>query len=166
AQLIATRPREVVFYLVLDGIKITLPNGSSVLLSNDPTQDLPPERSTENCQTLVRDARGWNRISPGHICSYTKFVSVLRNLIGSGLSAELPEGSNSGTGSAGSTGSSNPPGLPGKLCFDPAVAGINYQKQAAREFTNICGKSQASKGAGGGATKTVSVTTTEKSGTT
>jgi hypothetical protein len=135
ALLAASRPREIVFFLLLDGIEVII-DRKHFLLKNDPSQDLTLD-DPRTCDEILADSLEKEMLGPGAQCSYTKFKFLLQSLIGNGLTAELVDSSgaaNSGTG----TSAANPSGLPGHFCFDPAVAGLNSQKRRSA-FRNLCG---------------------------
>jgi hypothetical protein len=155
ALLVASRPREIVFFLLLSGIEV-VQNHKTILYSNDPSQD-STRGNTRTCDQILSDSISKNReLGPGYLCGYTKFAWLLQTLIGNGLTAELVDSpsastsaatasSNSGSGSGSSGGSGSASGLPGKLCFDPALAGSNTQNIAPIGLKNICAPSSPTK---------------------
>jgi hypothetical protein len=80
------------------------------------------------------------KLDPGAECSYSKFTLLLQSLIANGLSAELDDSSGAMSSASSTTGSSaaSAAGLPGRLCFEPALAGLSAQARSF-ELKNICG---------------------------
>ncbi len=130
AQLVAIRPREAVLMLLLDGFTVTLPNGRRVLLKNDPSVE------GSSCASKMSGADINRLFLPRSDCSYSRFVQLLKDLIGNGLSAELVSSTSDKAAISGA---------PGRFCYEPSVAGENFQMQATREFQNICGSNAALK---------------------
>lgn len=141
ALLIGSHPREIVFFLLVNGIEVKLHTGETVFLGNDPSLDLPPDGDPRGCDDIVSSSSGKELLYPGGVCTYTKFSFLMKSLIGNGLTAELIDsGSPANQGASSSSGSSGSSvGLPGQLCFDPALGGKNYQIEIGRNFKNICG---------------------------
>ncbi|SCW62797.1 hypothetical protein SAMN02927900_03290 [Rhizobium mongolense subsp. loessense] len=110
--------------LLLDGFTVTLPNGRRVLLRNDPSID------GSGCAAMMSRDDISRLYLPSGECSYSRFVQMLQNLIGNGLSAELVPSTSDKAATSGA---------PGRFCYEPSVAGDIYQLQATREFQNICG---------------------------
>jgi hypothetical protein len=129
AQLMAVRPREAVLFLIVDGLRVTLPSGESVLLTNDPAANQKNSNEVGTCPELSAPPASRRALYPGYVCSYTKFTNLMRNMMAWGLSTEIPVGSEpSASGPAG------------RFCFDPALAGVYFQTQAVSSFKNICGR--------------------------
>jgi hypothetical protein len=167
ALLSSVRPREVVFFLVTDQIEVTLPNEKIVLLQNDPSSPLNNPPPGKSCNDIMSQPPYINRLYPDTSCNYTKFAHLLDDLLGNGYTAELVEntgssaaappssaagGGSSTSGSSSSNAGSS--GLPGQLCFDPALAGEGYRQQSAVEFPTRCDAPARPAQAGGGTTKT------------
>ncbi len=127
AQLVAVKPREAVLLILLDGFTVTLPNGRRVLLKNDPSMD-----GTGCAAKMARDDLS-RLYLPNSDCSYSRFAKLLQDLVGNGLSAELV---------AAPADKAVAAGAPGRFCYEPSVAGENFQMQATREFKNICGSNE------------------------
>lgn len=143
ALLAASRPREIVFFLLLDGIEI-VQGDKHAYLKNDPSQDPVLNKADQSltCGQILDKQFKEKRfeVFPGAECSYTKFSFLLTSLIGNGLTADLDESSaTNAAASSGSTSSTaNANGLPGRLCFNPGLAGQLVQKRPY-PFENLCG---------------------------
>jgi hypothetical protein len=94
AMLIATHPRETVFYSVIDSIKVTI-RDVAVLYRNDPQNDSPQDGNL-TCRDEVRNiayhAKPKTMITyfqNQQYCNYSKFALFLYTGLSYGLSAEI-----------------------------------------------------------------------------
>lgn len=123
ALLVAAYPREVVYYAVLDSIRLKM-QGVTVALRNDPLDDRPSSNRT--CEIEVE--KRWHEpgfILQDRVCSYSKFVKLLRLSLAAGLFWEILPCSSSGAPSGcpvaakpAAGGGSSPPESIGHVCFD------------------------------------------------
>lgn len=144
ALLAASRPREIVFFLLLDGIEV-IKRDKHYFLKNDPSQDVVVNSATvppPTCGEILKEqltSQKWE-LFPGAECSYTKFSFLLKSLIGNGLTAELDDSgvANAAASGASGSGTATSNGLPGRLCFDPALVGLSAQQRPV-VLKNLCG---------------------------
>lgn len=161
ALLSSVRPPEVVFFLLIDSIQVTLPKGEISLLRNIPSYNEPGSAVDQGCdlasQLNLVLKKPKESLYPASVCNYTKFTYLLHTLMGNGLHAELVSSGSAGASAPASATSTTPnaaAGAQGQLCLDPAFAGDLYDP--AKEFNSKCESSSAK--AGGGKTVTTANT--------
>lgn len=157
ALLASVSPRELLFHLVLDGIKATK-DGNTYLYRNDPGDDLldgvfqpatceamfgdPPQQPFPR----IRFGRpGWD-FKSDESCNYQKFMRLLRLAIQRGVTSELipaPGGASGTIGAKGAVDGGDGKAIGsrsiGRVCFDLGLVPSGVKQDTAREDL-LCGK--------------------------
>ncbi len=156
ALLIASHPREPVYYAAIDGIKFTV-GGMTVKYRNDPSDDLDANGKFDpQCWDKVYHSYDRRFLLDDQTCSFSKFVNFLQVFLAVGLTAELvacePNSSVPGCKSAKSAGGSsagqgsqnataNASSI-GRLCFDRPLAARSLRAANPKPF---CGTKPSAK---------------------
>jgi hypothetical protein len=100
AFLVASYPREPVFFSVIESITVKSKlSGRIIRLVNDPTRDHISDPNNDTCAPLALDDAG-QMFSAADRCSYSLFINLLGRLTNFGLSAELVNSKNSSKSAA------------------------------------------------------------------
>lgn len=155
ALLVASHPREIVFFAILDSISVSSSGGKRIArLTNNPDLDydnddpsITPDFCRNKYNNFTREDVGSDQKSPakgpslfpGTRCGYSKFSNLLKTLVQYGLTVELT--SDDDTASAvksdpsANSGSAAANTIGGRLCIDGSVytsriRGIPYCAEA------------------------------------
>jgi len=128
ALLIVNHPRELVFFAVISGIKLTghekdTKNQVAYYFQNDPADDrINGIQAYDQCETILdRTPVGTGIYNDDSTCNFSKFSNILGLMIEFGLTSELTTNG-------------------GHFCWDPALALPKYKSIVLTETTNVCGK--------------------------